>query len=123
MIRGLGTDIVNIGRIAKAAVRPGFVERVLTPTERAAAENAPSAEFIAGRWAAKEAFSKALGCGISGDCSFQDVEIIDDESGAPHLTCSGNAAARMLKLGAGAVWVSISHERDYATATVILEGK
>ncbi|MDD4816849.1 MAG: holo-ACP synthase [Victivallaceae bacterium] len=123
MIRGVGTDIVKIARIDGAIRRPGFVGRVLTAAELEHAGGAPSAEFVAGRWAAKEAFSKALGCGISGDCSFQDIEIIDDESGAPHLNCCGNAARRMLKIGAEAIFVSISHEREFAVATVILEGK
>ena len=120
MILGIGTDIVEIERIAAVIARHGehFAERVFTPDETAQARDRIS--YFAGRWAAKEAAAKALGCGIGEMCALTDVEILDDAAGAPHLGCTAPAvkhfAGRTLR------WhVSISHEKAYAVATVILE--
>jgi len=121
MIRGIGVDIAQVHRIAKALEIEGFRERFCTEREIIAGEGKPPA-FWAGRWAAKEAFSKALGCGIGADCSFQDVEVVNDPSGAPGIEAGGAAKRRMAALNADKIWISISHERDFAVATVILEG-
>ena len=120
MILGLGTDIVEIDRIAAVLERHGehFSERVFTAAEIAQAHGRIS--YFAGRWAAKEATAKALGCGNGDMCAFTDIEIIDDAAGTPRLNCT----APMLKALADRVlnWhVSISHERSCAVATVILE--
>ena len=122
MILGLGTDIVEIDRVVAVLARHGehFSERVLTAGEAAQAHGRSS--YLAGRWAAKEAAAKALGCGIGEACALTDIEIIDDAGGAPHLRCTAPA----LKSFAGRVlrWhVSISHEKAYAVATVIIEGE
>ena len=121
MILGLGTDIVEIDRIAAVRDRCGehFAERVLTADEAAQWQGRIS--YLAGRWAAKEAAAKALGCGIGERCALSDIEIIDDACGAPQLHCTAPA----LKAFDGKIlrWhVSISHEKAYAAATVILEG-
>ena len=121
MIKGIGVDIAQVHRIAKALETTGFRERFCTSSEIAGGDGKPAA-FWAGRWAAKEAFSKALGCGIGADCSFQDIEVVNDDAGAPGLEVGGAAAKRLAAMKVAKIWVSISHERDFAVATVILEG-
>jgi holo-[acyl-carrier protein] synthase len=108
LILGLGTDIVEIARIERAMRRPGFVERILTQAERALGQ---SPSFVAGRWAAKEAAAKC----ISVRMSWQDVEVLRGSDGEPVMTCRATPPGSH-------IWVTISHERAYATATVILEG-
>ena len=121
MILGLGTDIVETQRVSALMERHGehFTERVFTAEETAQAHG--RLDYFAGRWAAKEAAAKALGCGIGEKCALTDIEIIDEANGAPRLFCT----APILKTLAdkNLRWhVSISHERAYAVATVILEG-
>ncbi|MHA6567172.1 holo-ACP synthase [Aerococcus urinae] len=117
MIKGIGTDLVDIKRIEKVQKqRPDFANRVLTASEREAMEANSSwkrqMEFLSGRWAAKEAFAKALGTGIGLSLSFQDLEILNDQKGRPHL----NTAAY-----SGKIFLSITHTDDYAQAFVVLE--
>ncbi|GAB2489325.1 holo-ACP synthase [Alkalibacterium psychrotolerans] len=115
MIVGVGLDVVEIERINKAYIRkPTFSQRVLTEKELEifnALKGSRQIEFLAGRFSAKEAFSKALGTGI-GKTTFLDIEILPDSRGKPVITVgpfSGNA------------WVSISHTDTLAIAQVILE--
>ena len=120
MIIGIGTDIVEIERVAAVLSRHGehFSERVFTANEAAQAHDRIS--YFAGRWAAKEAAAKALGCGIGEMCALTDIEIIDDDAGAPRLFCNAPATKRFA--GKALRWhVSISHEKAYAVATVIIE--
>lgn len=105
MIRGLGIDVVEVSRIEEALANPRFVERILTPAERA---QELTLLRIAGRWAAKEAIAKA----VSTKLSWQDVEISNDETGKPlakidHPDWSGE------------LMISISHERGIAAAVAI----
>ena len=124
MIVGIGTDIVKLERMQALFERHGkaFVERVFTEDERieAASRNNPI-EYYAGRWAAKESVSKALGCGIGKDCAWHDIHIRNNSQGSPELTLTGNAAASAARLNAGHFHVSISHEKEYACAIIILE--
>ena len=123
-ILGIGTDIVEVERIADVIARHGgsFGKRLFTPAElELAASRGNPVSFYAGRWAAKEACSKALGCGIGSQCSFTDIEILNDGSGRPQLTLSGAALETFKQLGASAIHISISHEHHYATATVIIQ--
>ncbi|MFC4402044.1 holo-ACP synthase [Gracilibacillus xinjiangensis] len=118
MIRGIGIDIVEMERVKQILIRqPNIVDRVLTADEKELYENLTAErrkmEFFAGRFSAKEAFSKALGTGI-GKVSFQDIEILRDENGAPTIQ---SRAAKGEK-----VFVSISHSEAYAVAQVIIEG-
>ena len=78
--------------------------------------------FYAGRWAAKEACAKALGCGIGARCNFTDIEILNDVSGKPQITLTGAGKAALEELGGKRIMLSISHERHYAVATVIISG-
>ena len=124
MIKGLGIDIVETNRIRQVIERHGeqFLNRVFTPAEQAVGKVRASAQhFYAGRWAAKEAAAKALGCGIGSECSFNEIEVIDSAIGVPSLVFSGNAAKTAAALGAKNVRVSITHEREYAAAVVIIE--
>ena len=124
-IIGLGTDIVEIQRIRNVLDSHGkhFTERTFTQAERAAAESRKeSVTFYAGRWAAKEAAAKALGCGIGKDCALNEIEIINTPCGAPAMTFSGNAEKFAAEAGVKDIKISISHETNYAVATVILCG-
>ena len=124
-IIGLGTDIVEIARIEHMLDEYGdaFCDRVYTAEEmRLAGTRRGRLSFFAGRWAAKEAAAKALGCGIGADCAFTDIHIVNDASGRPELTFTGAAANFADRLGVTGIKLSISHEARYAVATVILCG-
>ncbi|KRS21071.1 ACP synthase [Alishewanella sp. WH16-1] len=122
-IRGLGTDIVAIERIATSLQKsPRLIERVLTPFEQQCfAELNQPERYFAKRFAAKEAAAKALGTGIGRGISFQHFEVRNDAQGKPELFLSGRAAELAAELGVTALWLSISDEQAYACATVILE--
>ena len=124
-IIGLGTDIVEIARIERVLDRYGdqFCDRVYTADDLLLAGGKRGRlAFFAGRWAAKEAAAKALGCGIGGDCAFTDIGIVNDDAGRPVLNFSGAAARTAAAAGVREIRVSISHEARYAVATVILSG-
>ena len=124
MIAGLGTDIVEIARIARMLEKypDAFREHTCTPAEIAEGKRRrDDVAFYAGRWAAKEAAAKALGCGIGEQCAFTEIEVLSGEHGAPQLTFHGRAAETAARLGAKRFHVSISHERAYAVAFVTLE--
>ena len=124
MIYGVGTDIVNIERIQKVILknREGFIKRVLTEHEQALFTNkADSAAFCAKRFAAKEAFSKALGTGIGRAVSFQDLTIRNNENGKPHFIPSEKLRLYLLEKGVKQAHLSISDESQYAIAFVVLE--
>lgn len=124
MIVGLGTDIAEIERIEKALNRSGdaFAQRILTENEFEVFTNLKQkGRYLAKRFAAKEAASKALGTGIAHGVSFQDFEISNDENGKPVLTLSGKAQQIAHASSVRSVHLTISDERHYAVATVILE--
>jgi len=124
MIYGVGTDIVNIDRIKKIILknREGFIKRVLTEHEQALFTNkADSAAFCAKRFAAKEAFSKALGTGIGRVVSFQDLTIRNNDNGKPHFIPSEKLRLYLLENGVKQAHLSISDESQYAVAFVVLE--
>jgi holo-[acyl-carrier protein] synthase len=121
----VGTDIIEIERIRRAAERrPGFWHRVLTPEEaaycRSKGGGAASFASLAGRFAAKEAVMKALGVGMD-ELGFRDIEIWNDAAGAPSLRMTEKVLDRMNRAGLGSVVLSISHSRDYAVAVAIGE--
>lgn len=121
MIVGIGTDIVEIDRLSSALGR--LSERVFTAAElNRAATTVHRLEYLAGRWAAKEALAKALGCGFGSKCSWLDIEITNDPAGKPQMILSGVTRATFEALGGRKVHLSISHEKNYATAMVVLEG-
>lgn len=124
MIVSIGIDIVEVYRIRETIERtPRFVERVYTQSERdyCEAKGAAAAQSFAARFAAKEAFLKALQTGWRGRITWQDVEIISGETGVPHFEISGEAKNILENLGANRVHLSMSHTTDHAIAQVILE--
>ncbi len=124
MIVGTGTDIIEVERIRKSLDLHGeaFKERVYTDEEiRESSLRKDPSVYFAGRWAAKEALSKALGCGISAKCGWRDINVSNSEGGRPSLTLSGKARETAEALGVRHIHISISHERNLATAVVILE--
>jgi holo-[acyl-carrier protein] synthase len=115
MIQGLGIDITEIERVWQVSLRTkGFIQRVLTPAEITVYNQYTGQrqkEFLAGRFSAKEAFSKAMGTGI-GKVKFQDLTVLNDEQGQPYIE---------QQLYSGKVLISISHTDDYVLTEVILE--
>jgi len=123
-IVGLGTDIAEIERVEKALDRSGepFAQRILTQTElEKFSALKQQGRFLAKRFAAKEAASKALGTGIALGVSFHDFEITNDELGKPVLNLTGKALEIATQKQVEHIHLSISDERHYAVATVILE--
>lgn len=122
MILRTGVDIVEIQRLEQVnpAIRERFIRRVFTPREIELARG--SYASLAGRFAAKEAVSKALGTGI-GPVSWQDIEIRRDASGAPVLHLHGRAAEVARLLGLTTWSVSISHGRTHAVAMAVALGE
>ena len=124
MILSTGIDIVAVYRIRKTIARtPRFVEKVFTADERSYCEGkgVGSWQSFAGRFAAKEAFLKALKTGWRGRISWTDIEVVVDDLGAPSLTLAGEAQVLLTELGADRMHLSISHTEEYAFAQVILE--
>lgn len=129
MIYGIGHDVLEIERISEVINRglgKKFSHRVLTEQELLLAEQRTGrwAEFIAGRFAAKEAVVKALGCGIGNIVGFQDIEILPDAKGKPEVALSPEAWSR-LNLPEGRqynIHLTITHGRDLASAFAVVEG-
>ncbi len=124
MIVGLGTDIVELNRIDDSLKRLGdkFALRILTTEEFKAYQNSPQkTALLARRFAAKEAAVKALGIGIGNGISWQHVHISHTELGAPLLSFSDYALQVCQQKSVSNIHLSISDERHYAVATVILE--
>ncbi len=122
MIVGLGTDIVEVARIGRMIEQHGdsFVQRIYTAAEVAYCQQRKhSAEPFAGRWAAKEAVMKALGTGFIQGTHFQEIEVVSEESGRPRIVLHGSTGEFAKQLGIDEVLITISHCREYATATAI----
>jgi holo-[acyl-carrier protein] synthase len=123
MIFGIGTDIAAIARLASLFERHGAAaaEKLLAPAEMADFEKASDkGRFLAKRFAAKEAFGKALGTGVRAPATLPAIAVTHDELGRPLFSYSGELAALMNARGLSA-HLSISDEHDYAVAFVILE--
>jgi holo-[acyl-carrier protein] synthase len=124
MITGLGVDIVEISRIQKLLERYGekFAHRLLTEQEfDRFQQRHGSATFLASRFAAKEAASKALGTGISAGMSFHSIEVVNDERGKPELRLHDVALALSQQQKVTRSLLSLSDEKHYAVATVVME--
>ncbi|MFC9711625.1 holo-ACP synthase [Paenibacillus sp. NPDC056933] len=128
MIYGIGNDVLEIGRMRKLLSgrhAEAFMNRILTPAEREIANHRGKrmTEFVSGRFAAKEAVSKAFGCGIGSMMSFTDIEVLPDEKGRPVATLSAQAWER-LQLPYGKkydIHLSITHQTELAAAFAIVE--
>ncbi|BAC12575.1 holo-ACP synthase [Oceanobacillus iheyensis] len=116
MICGVGIDIIELNRMEALIERnERFIERILTENEQRKFQRLSAnrkVEYIAGRFAAKEAFAKAVGTGI-GKVSFKDIEIINNDYGAPNMKVKG--------YNDNVIHLSISHSKTYAVANVVLE--
>jgi holo-[acyl-carrier protein] synthase len=128
MIHGIGTDICDVRRIASAYARRGdrFAERVLGPRElvvfqaRRAKVETRGISFLATRFSAKEAFSKAIGLGMHMPMTWRACEILNAPSGKPEIHLSGELAVWFQAQGLMAQ-VSLSDETDYAVSFVVIE--
>lgn len=117
MIKGIGIDLIELDRIKQSMEKDErLANRILTDKEKLVFNEKQSinrkTEYLAGRFAAKEAFSKAVGSGI-GKLSFQHIEVLADEKGAPFLIAKGYESYR--------VFISITHTKQYAAAQVVIE--
>ena len=116
-----GVDLIEIARIEEVVSRHGkhYLERIYTPAELEHCGR--RAESLAGRFAAKEAVAKALGCGI-GDVQWKEIEVLGDEQNAPILTLYGMAEQKAKELGLETWSVSISHSQSHSVALVVAIG-
>jgi holo-[acyl-carrier protein] synthase len=124
MIISTGIDIVEVYRIREALERtPRFATRVFTAAEREYCDSkgVAAAQSYAARFAAKEAFLKALKTGWRGKISWLDVEVVSDSNGVPTLSITGEAKRLLDALGADTVHIALSHTAEHAIAQVILE--
>ena len=124
MILGTGIDIIEVARIASSFEKFGekFLKRILLPEEIAyCLTHRKPAPFIAARFAAKEAISKAFGTGITAQLGWQDIEIKRKVSGEPYVVLHGNGQKLFKSHGATRLLISLSHTENYAAATAILE--
>lgn len=117
-----GVDLIEISRISKAVERHGerFLKRIFTSKELSLISG--KAASLAGRFAAKEAVAKALGCGI-GDVGWTEIEILRGPNNEPELHLHGNARQIAKKLGFDTWSVSLSHTMDFAIAMVTAMGR
>lgn len=129
MIIGIGSDLCNIERIQASLDRFGerFIARVFTETERAKAESRPftRAGTYAKRFAAKEAFSKAVGTGFKRGVFMRDIGVVNQISGAPTLALTGGARDRLAALTPGGceakVHLTMTDDHPFAQAFVVIE--
>ena len=131
MIVGIGSDLCNIERIQSSLDRFGtrFLNRVFTETERAKAARRPftAAGTLAKRFAAKEAFSKAVGTGFKRGVYMKDIGVVNALSGAPTLVLTGGAAARLDAITPAGhvlhVHLTMTDDHPWAQAFVVLEAR
>ncbi len=126
MIFGIGTDIVNILRVEESLLRyeQKFAAKILAASElKCFKDHVSPAHFLAKRFAAKEAAAKALGTGFRQGLYLKHIVVVSDEYGKPTLKFMGYANTLCEKLGVGESFVSLSDEKDYAIAYVILMKK
>ena len=119
MIKGIGTDIIEIRRIAEAIDKKGFMDRIFTKEEQKLYHGI-NYQTLAGNFAAKEAVAKAFGTGFAG-CSPIEIEVLRDENGKPYVKLYGNALERLNSMG-GCIHISISHSRENALAFAVIDG-
>ena len=122
MITGIGIDMVQIQRMERWRRQPGLLERYFHPQELDAvfARGGKPVHSLAARFAAKEAFGKALGTGFAG-MVLKDIMVMSHHNGRPELQVLGTAMDALKKNGANRIHLSLTHERDNAAAVVVLE--
>ena len=122
MIVGVGVDILDVRRVQKSLARFGerFTDKVLCAGEHRSLSGSQLKAYLARQFSAKEAVSKALGTGMRSGVHFKNIEIARKESGAPLVKLTGEAKSRAKELGVSDIYISMSDERDYAIAYVIV---
>jgi len=123
MIFGIGTDIIEYERVERKILNgSGFKEKVFTANEINYCEKKTNkAEKYAARFAAKEAFLKAIGTGWPNGLQFDEIEIVNDELGKPHIVLYGNALEYSKQKAITNIYISISHLKDIVNAIVVLQ--
>jgi holo-[acyl-carrier protein] synthase len=124
MIHGIGIDLVDIRRMQENVERYGerFAGKILSTSEmREYSKISKPASFLARRFAAKEALAKALGTGFNNGITLKNISIIHGQDGQPAISCAGKILEIMLSRRIGSSHLSITDEKDYACACVILE--
>ena len=122
MIVGIGIDLVDIERIAKDISSEVYLRKVFTEAEIAICKTSVNAtERFAGRFAAKEAFMKAIGNGIRQGVWFTQIEVLNYESGQPYVRVTGEAESHLQELGVTNIHISLTHTKSTAAAVIILE--
>ena len=123
MVLGAGIDVVHVDRIRRWRGIGGLYDRYFNPEELRSA--VPKGEVgilsLAARFAAKEAFGKALGSGLR-NIALRDIAVLNDSHGKPFMVLSGTAEEAFKEFGGKRIVLSLSHERDNALAVVIIEG-
>ena len=122
MIKGIGIDVIHVQRMERWRKTPGLLERFFHPEEiiTAISRGGGANLSLAARFAAKEAFGKALGTGLDG-IVLKDIMVINKFNGSPEIHVFGTALSALEKNGANRIHVSLTHERDNAVAMVVLE--
>jgi holo-[acyl-carrier protein] synthase len=124
MILGLGIDIIEVARVQSSVERFGerFLNRLLLPDEIAyCRQHKLPGQFVAARFAAKEAISKAFGTGIGAQLGWHDMEVRRRDSGEPFVVLHGKGRQLFEARGAGRLLISLSHTQNHATAVAVLE--
>lgn len=124
MIVGIGSDIARIERFTRALQRhgPRFAQRILGPDEHALwLQKSQATAFLAKRFAAKEAFVKALGLGLRQGMQWSDIQVLNDALGKPYFLLTGEAERLLKAAGVTASHITLSDEAEYAVAFVVLE--
>lgn len=124
MIRGIGVDITSVARFERWCADDRLLSRFFHPQEvgDCRRQGAAAAMALAARFAAKEAFGKALGTGLRG-FRLHEVQVVNDRLGRPFLTLHGRARRVFEAAGGGAVHLSLAHERENAVAMVVIEAR
>ena len=122
MIVGIGIDVVHVHRMKRWREIPGLLERYFHPEELSVAQQKGEGTelSLAARFAAKEAFGKALGTGLA-EITLKDIMVKNRHNGQPEIFVSNSALAALKRSGAVHIHVSLTHERDNAVAMVVLE--
>ncbi|RMF88712.1 MAG: holo-[acyl-carrier-protein] synthase [Nitrospinota bacterium] len=126
MIKGIGIDIVRIARMEQAIARWGtpFLTRIFHPEEIAYSQRqARPGQHFSARFAAKEALLKSLQTGIGSGIAWREIVVRTAPNGAPRLDLQGKARCIAEARGVRQIYLSLSHDQDYAIAQVILEGE
>jgi len=123
MIIGIGLDVVHVSRLEHWKKTPALLARFFHPEELTAAMSRGSTAILslAARFAAKEAFGKAIGTGLAG-ITLKNIMVVNNHNGKPCMRLFGNAQEAFEKAGGKTIHLSLTHERDNALAMVVIEG-